>query len=199
MKEAESRRRRLATGDPTDRQRQEEGPAANEPTRMATLLFKVGALTLKTVSKPLATKFEQYVMGHPTLRKQVIAAANFLHGLEVSITRGAEGKTGKVFVGSMSEENAVQMASKVASESFVYGTALVLLVAEMMRKDKEDKEKKAKAEGEQRRREEVEQRLQDELVDVKLVLSKLEARFLDIESSMERRRAQLAAATNAAT
>ena len=99
----------------------------------------------------------------------------------------------------MSEENAVQMASKVASESFVYGTALVLLVAEMMRKDKEDMEKKAKAEGEQRRREEVEQRLQDELVDVKLVLSKLEARFLDNESSMERRRAQLAAATNAAT
>ena len=151
---------------------------------MATLLFKVGALTLKTVSKPLATRFEQYVMGHPTLRKQVIAAANFLHGLEVRITRGAEGKSGKVFVGSMSEENAVQMASKVASEGFVYGTALALLVAEMIRKDKEDRLKKERGLEEVRRREQAEQRLHDELTDVKLVLSKLEERFLDIEKSM---------------
>jgi hypothetical protein len=144
---------------------------------MATILFKVGALTLKTVSKPLATKFEQYVMGHPTLRAKVIAAANVLHGLEVSITRGAEGKTGKVFVGSMSEEKAVQMASKVASEFFIYGTALVLLVLEFVRKEKEDAVKKEMALEEVRRRENFEKQLQEEMADVRRVLGKLEERF----------------------
>ena len=154
---------------------------------MATMLFKVGALTLKTVSKPLATRFEQYVMGHPKLRTKVIAAANFLHGLEVSITRGAEGKTGKVFVGSMSEENAMQMASKVASEGFVFASALVLLVLEMSRKDREDKLKREKALEELRRRERVEQQLQDDLMDVKRVLSKLEERFQRYEEEGARR------------
>jgi hypothetical protein len=125
---------------------------------MATMLFKVFTLTLKTVSKPLATRFEQYVMGHPVLRAKVISTAQWLHGLEISITRGAEGKTGKVFVGSMSEEKAVQMASKVASEGFVYGTALVLLVLEMVRKDKEDRSKKIKQIEEAHRRDAIEEK-----------------------------------------
>ncbi len=150
------------------------------------MLFKVGALTLKTVSKPLATKFEQYVMGHQTLRTKVIAAANFLHGLEVRITRGAEGKTGKVFVGAMSEEKAVQMASKVASEIFIYGTALVLLVLEFVRKEKEDAGKKDKALEEVRRRDRVEKQLQEELVDVRRVLNKLEGRFQRYEDQHAR-------------
>jgi hypothetical protein len=153
---------------------------------MATMLFKVFTLTLKTVSKPLASRFEQYVMGHPVLRSQVISAAQWLHGLEVSITRGAEGKTGKVFVGSMSEEKAVQMASKVASEVFIYSTAVVLLVLEMSRKDKEDKVKKQKQLEEVRRREAVEEQLQAELTDVKRVLSTLEDRYTELFDRLDR-------------
>ena len=42
---------------------------------MATLLFKVGSLTLKTLSKPLAAKFEGYVMQHPVLRGRVVNLA----------------------------------------------------------------------------------------------------------------------------
>ena len=125
-------------------------------------------------------------MGHQTLRTKVIAAANFLHGLEVRITRGAEGKTGKVFVGAMSEEKAVQMASKVASEIFIYGTALVLLVLEFVRKEKEDAGKKDKALEEVRRRDRVEKQLQEELVDVRRVLNKLEGRFQRYEDQHAR-------------
>lgn len=47
----------------------------------------------------------------------------YLHRLDVSLTRTAEGKTGRIFVGDMSEENAVQLASKVVSEGFVYGVS----------------------------------------------------------------------------
>lgn len=42
----------------------------------------------------------------------------------MGITRGAEGKTGRAFVGDMSEEKAVELASKVASEGFLYGVRM---------------------------------------------------------------------------
>ncbi len=51
----------------------------------------------------------------------------WLHRLEVGITRGAEGKTGRAFVGDMSEEKAMELASKVASEGFLYGVRRVML------------------------------------------------------------------------
>jgi hypothetical protein len=40
--------------------------------------------------------------------------------MEVTINRGAEGRTGRAFVGDITEEKAVQLASKVVSEGFVY-------------------------------------------------------------------------------
>lgn len=80
-------------------------------------------------------------------------------------------------MGDMSEERAMQMASKVASESFVYGTALVLLVLEMYRKDQEDKEKKRKQLEEVERRHATDKRIEDELIHVKEVLAKVQERL----------------------
>lgn len=42
---------------------------------MAALLIKVGALMMKTLAKPLAVRFEGWVMGHPVARQHVIKAA----------------------------------------------------------------------------------------------------------------------------
>jgi hypothetical protein len=44
--------------------------------------------------------------------------------MDVSLTRSAEGKTGRAFVGNMSEEKALELASKVVSEGFLYGVSL---------------------------------------------------------------------------
>ena len=52
---------------------------------MATLLFKVLALTLKTASKPLASQFERYVMNHPVLRQRVIYLAQVSWGRGMNI------------------------------------------------------------------------------------------------------------------
>eukprot|EP00887_Chlorella_sp_A99_P003483 scaffold7.g3483.t1 len=111
---------------------------------MATLMFKVFALSLKTISKPLALRFEKLVMDHPVARRQVINIAQWLHRMEVALTRGAEGRTGRVFVADMTEEHAVHLASKVASEGFVYAVGIGLVVLELDRKRKEDDKKKAK-------------------------------------------------------
>ena len=49
-----------------------------------------------------------------------------MHKIEVGISRAAEGKVGKFFVGNMSDERALELASKVASEGFVFGVRLFL-------------------------------------------------------------------------
>lgn len=43
-----------------------------------------------------------------------------IHGFEVMVTRKAEGKEGRAFIGSMTEEKSVELASKIASESFLF-------------------------------------------------------------------------------
>ena len=45
------------------------------------LAFKMGALALKTLAKPLASRFEKWAMGHEVARKQIIAAAQVCGGL----------------------------------------------------------------------------------------------------------------------
>lgn len=46
---------------------------------MATLVFKVFTLAIKTASKPLANRFQNYVLAHPTLRPQVLKFAQVRH------------------------------------------------------------------------------------------------------------------------
>lgn len=39
------------------------------------LAFKLGALALKTLSKPLASRFEKWAMNHPVARRTIISGA----------------------------------------------------------------------------------------------------------------------------
>lgn len=87
---------------------------------MAALLFKVGALALKTLAKPLGSRFEKWAMTHPVARQQIINASQVMHRWEVYITRGAEGRASRAFVGAMTEEKSLELASKLASEGFVF-------------------------------------------------------------------------------
>lgn len=161
---------------------------------MAALVFKVGLLTMKTAAKPLAKQFESFVMGHPLLRRNVINVAQWLHRLEVGITRGAEGKTGRAFVGDMSEEKAVELASKVASEGFLYGMGVALLVVELNRKNKEDAAKKEKEVQEKEQIRELHERhlhtekeLREQLRTLSKQLHCLDERLQFMEQRMGRR------------
>lgn len=141
---------------------------------MAAILVKVGALALKTLAKPLSSRFQDFVMQHPVARDQAVKAAQAraggcqaarhlahgqllgtragacgrgrgmapqcccthartarthgthgthaqaVHRMEVWITRGAEGRTSRAFVGALSEEKALDLASKLAGEGFVF-------------------------------------------------------------------------------
>lgn len=57
-------------------------------------------------------------------RKICAPLFQFIHRAEIRISRGAEGKEGKAFVGSMTDEKALEMASKVVSEGFVFAVSI---------------------------------------------------------------------------
>jgi Optic atrophy 3 protein (OPA3) len=73
---------------------------------MAALLFKVGTLGIKTLAKPLATRFQSYVLGHPVLRRQVIGIAqvNRLFAVDRLVDRRActDSLPGKAYAGEAS-------------------------------------------------------------------------------------------------
>lgn len=46
-----------------------------------------------------------------------------VHKFEVMVTRKAEGREGRAFIGNMTEEKSVELASKLASESFLFAVS----------------------------------------------------------------------------
>lgn len=126
---------------------------------MAALVFKIFTLSIRTAAKPLAGRFQAWVLDHPTLRPAVVNLAQKMHKIEVGISRSAEGKVGKFFVGNMSDERALELASKVVSEGFVFSVGVTIIAWEYERQRKKDLEKKAKEEA---FRNQVDQRYLDE-------------------------------------
>lgn len=110
---------------------------------MATFMFKLGTLALKTLAKPLADRFKGYVMTHPKGRQAALSLAQRLHRVEVTVARRADGKEGRAFIGEMTEERGVELASKLASEGFVFavGAGLVGLEYERNRRKEEAKKR----------------------------------------------------------
>lgn len=165
---------------------------------MAAVLFKVALLTLKTAAKPLAKQFEKLVMSHPVMRKQVIGVAQRLHRLDVGINRGAEGKGGRVFVADMTEDKAVELASKVVSEGFLYGMGVVLVVVELNRKNKDDIVKKEKEAAEKQEIKELHERhlstekeIREQMRTLAKQLHQFDERLQYMEQAMGRKRSWL--------
>lgn len=164
---------------------------------MAALLFKVGALALRTLAKPLGGRFQSWVMSHEGARRHVISMAQAVHRLEVLITRGAEGRTGKAFVGAMTEEKSVELASKIASEGFVFTVGALVIAWEYDRQARKDAARK-KAElsersaiMEQARMER--QRLQDQNDHQEAIIQQLSARMQHLEQVLQQLEVERAA------
>ena len=66
------------------------------------------------------TRLAHPCLTSPPLPATPLPARQYAHRFEVAVTRRAEGKEGKAFIGSMTEEKSVELASKMASEGFVF-------------------------------------------------------------------------------
>lgn len=72
----------------------------------------------------------------------MIGQPQSLHQIEVWLTRSADGKTGKAFVGKMSEEKSIELASKFVSEGFVFAVGVLIVAFEYVRQTKKETAKK---------------------------------------------------------
>lgn len=98
-------------------------------------------------------------MSHPQYRANVLRMASVAHRIEVSITRKAEGREGKAFIGNMTEEKSVELASKIASEGFIFMVGAVLVFVEYDRNRKKEVKKQRREAAE---RQEILQRAKEE-------------------------------------
>eukprot|EP00210_Caulerpa_lentillifera_P002513 g2410.t1 len=159
---------------------------------MAAIVVKVFSLALRTISKPLGHQFQNRALQHPGFRKRAIALAQILHRMEVYITRGAEGKESRAFVGAISDEKAMDLAAKVVSEGFVFTVAVVMLTWEYSRSWKADAAKKLLLEQkeEQLRQTAIQERqlLQKENEQQTEMIQKLVDRLEIVEHDMKRLR-----------
>eukprot|EP00192_Tetraselmis_astigmatica_P014898 CAMPEP_0117668298 /NCGR_PEP_ID=MMETSP0804-20121206/11467_1 /TAXON_ID=1074897 /ORGANISM="Tetraselmis astigmatica, Strain CCMP880" /LENGTH=175 /DNA_ID=CAMNT_0005476165 /DNA_START=252 /DNA_END=779 /DNA_ORIENTATION=+ len=114
------------------------------------LALKMATLALKTLAKPVAGRMQAWALGHPYWRGQLINMAQTMHRVEVRITRGAEGKEGKAFVGQMTEEKAMELASKLVSEGFVFSVGAGVVVYEYVVSRKKEAAKAIAAEHSKR-------------------------------------------------
>eukprot|EP00879_Flechtneria_rotunda_P011126 GHRR01011623.1.p2 GENE.GHRR01011623.1~~GHRR01011623.1.p2 ORF type:complete len:129 (+),score=31.06 GHRR01011623.1:696-1082(+) len=109
---------------------------------MAALMFKVNRLSHNSGR---ASEEEDAALAATT---SIAHWLKRVHGFEVMVTRKAEGKTGKAFVGNMTEEKAVELASRIASESFLFmvGSLLIFLEYDRNRRKEIKKQHKEAAE-----------------------------------------------------
>jgi hypothetical protein len=62
----------------------------------------------------------------------LLLSSQRIHQFEVMISRKAEGRQGKAFVGHMTEEKSVELASKLASESFLFVVRPVVVLLPLL-------------------------------------------------------------------
>lgn len=116
------------------------------------MVLKFFTLGLKTAAKPLAKRFEAYVMGHDKFRQVVLRVAQRLHRWEVNRSvelteAAAKGEGRRVFVGELADGNAIQLASTIVSEGFIFTVGASIVIFEYERVRRKEVEKKVKEES----------------------------------------------------
>ncbi|XP_078447437.1 uncharacterized protein LOC144716218 [Wolffia australiana] len=96
-------------------------------------LVKLGALVLKTVSKPIASRLKAEAGKHPEFRSLIISIAQANHRFSTNIQRKLYGHATDVEIRPLNEEKAVQAAVDLFGEIFVFVVAGGAVIYEVQR------------------------------------------------------------------
>lgn len=141
---------------------------------MAFPLVKIGTLALKTFSKPIASKLKKQAGLHPKFREFIIGIAQVNHRFTTTVQRRIYGHATDVEIRPLNEEKAVQAASDLIGEIFIFmvaGAAVIFEVQRSARSEARKEEVRRKEMEEVREREEA---LAKELDELKLKIVELE-------------------------
>uniref|UniRef100_A0A1D1YSK2 OPA3-like protein n=1 Tax=Anthurium amnicola TaxID=1678845 RepID=A0A1D1YSK2_9ARAE len=96
-------------------------------------LVKLGALAMKTLSKPAANRLKQAAGRHAEFRRLIVSIAQANHRITTNMQRRLYGHSTDVEVRPLNEEKAVQAAADLLAEVFVFTVAGGAVIFEVQR------------------------------------------------------------------
>uniref|UniRef100_A0A803LLP1 OPA3-like protein n=1 Tax=Chenopodium quinoa TaxID=63459 RepID=A0A803LLP1_CHEQI len=107
-------------------------------------VIKIGTLALRTLSKPIATRLKQQAGLHPKFRELIISLAQANHRLTTTLQRRIYGHATDVEIRPLNQERAVQAASDLLGEMFIFLVAGAAVIFEVQRSAKSEAKKEEK-------------------------------------------------------
>eukprot|EP00246_Nothoceros_aenigmaticus_P016700 TRINITY_DN7777_c0_g1_i2.p1 TRINITY_DN7777_c0_g1~~TRINITY_DN7777_c0_g1_i2.p1 ORF type:complete len:169 (-),score=32.30 TRINITY_DN7777_c0_g1_i2:477-983(-) len=140
-------------------------------------LAKLGTLVLKTLSKPLASRLKTQAATHPRFRELIVNFAQANHRLTVNVQRRIYGHATDVEIRPLNEEKAIQSATELVGEVFIFTVAGVLVVFEVSRSARSEARKEEARKQELEELKSRDEAAVKEIEDLKERLSDLERSF----------------------
>ncbi|KAK3159600.1 hypothetical protein QOZ80_1BG0048660 [Eleusine coracana subsp. coracana] len=141
---------------------------------MALPVAKLGTLALRTLSKPIASRLKSQAAVHPKFRDFIISIAQMNHRITTTIQRRIYGHATDVEIRPLDEQKAVQAATDLIGEAFIFSVAVAALFFEVQRSARSEARKEEARKQELEELEQREDSLAKELEDLKLKLDEIE-------------------------
>lgn len=137
-------------------------------------VVKLGTLVLKTACKPIATRLKKEAGKHPKFREFIINIAQTNHRITTRIQRRIYGHRTDVEIRPLNPEKAVQAASELIGELFVFSVATAALIYEVQRSAKSEAKKEEIRKQELEAMKQKETNLENEIETLKKKLEEIE-------------------------
>ncbi|KAL9234031.1 hypothetical protein vseg_008952 [Gypsophila vaccaria] len=137
-------------------------------------LLKLGTLALRTLSKPIAVRLKQQAGFHPKFRQLIINIAQSNHRFTTTLQRRIYGHATDVEIRPLNEEKAVQAASDLIGELFIFLVAGAAVIFEVQRSAKSEAKKEEKRKQELETLRQRDEALSKEVENLKLKIMELE-------------------------
>ncbi|KAF5744101.1 Optic atrophy 3 protein [Tripterygium wilfordii] len=137
-------------------------------------VVKLGTLALKTFCKPIASRLKKEAGLHPRFRQFIINIAQANHRFTTNLQRRVYGHATNVEIRPLNEEKAVQAASDLIGELFVFSVAGAAVIFEVQRSSKSEARKEEKRKQELQAIKQRDEELAREIELVKQKVAELE-------------------------
>ncbi|XP_047059137.1 OPA3-like protein [Lolium rigidum] len=141
---------------------------------MALPVAKLGTLLLRTLSKPIASRLKSQAAVHPKFRDFIISIAQMNHRITTRIQRRIYGHATNVEIRPLDEQKAVQAATDLIGEGFIFSVAVAALIFEVQRSARSEARKEEARKQELEELKQREDSLAKDLEDLKRKLDELE-------------------------
>ncbi|BAD81625.1 unknown protein [Oryza sativa Japonica Group] len=141
---------------------------------MSLPVAKLGTLALRTLSKPIASRLKNQAAVHPKFRNFIICIAQINHRVTTRIQRRIYGHATDVEITPLNEEKAVQAATDLIGEGFIFSVAVAALIFEVQRNARSEARKEEARKQELEELKQREESLSKDLEDLKLRLAEIE-------------------------